>query len=115
MKQRIKLKKTGDGFQVDTLCSNGYTYTFYFRHQPAPNKYINEEGYASLHARVQYMHCQLKSKHHSVFMDNLYMSALITRRLIASNQGVKIHGATQKEDKGIPTCVVQFEVKDEKM
>jgi hypothetical protein len=60
-------KKTGDGFQVDTLCSNGYTFTFYFRHQPAPKKYI-DEGYAHLHARVRFMFDQLKSKHHSVFM-----------------------------------------------
>ena len=114
MKQRIKFKKTGDGFQVDTLCSNGYTYTFYFRHQPAPSKYLNA-GYAPLHARVQFMFDQLKSKHHSVFMDNLYMSALFARRVIASNQCVKIHGVTRKEGKGIPTCVRQFDVKDDKM
>ena len=57
---------------------------------------------------------QLKSKHHFVFMDNLYMSALFARRVIVSNQCVKIHGVTRKEGKGIPACVRQFEVKDEK-
>ena len=54
LKQRIKLKKTGVGFQVDTICSNGYTYSFYFRYQPPPKKYINE-GYAPLHAIVRFL------------------------------------------------------------
>ena len=30
-KQRITFKKVGDGFLVDALCADGYTYSFYFR------------------------------------------------------------------------------------
>ena len=47
-KSRITFKKTGDGFQADSLCSNGYTFTFYFRHQKAPQIYI-DKGLSPLH------------------------------------------------------------------
>ena len=60
-KSRIKYKKVGDGYQADSLCVNGYTYTFYFRHQPAPKKYL-DQGYSPLHAPVRFMIDQLKSK-----------------------------------------------------
>ena len=56
---------------------------------------------------------QLQSEYHSDFIDYLYMHVLFAIRVIASNQCVKIHGETWKEGKGIPTCVMQFEVKDE--
>ena len=39
-KLRITYKREGDGFQCDALRDGGYTYTFYFRHQPAPEKYL---------------------------------------------------------------------------
>ena len=58
---------------------------------------------------------QLKSKHHSVFMDNVYMSTLFVRRVIVSYQCVKIHVVTCKEGREVPACVRQFEVKDEKI
>ena len=58
---------------MNIICSNGYTYSFYFRYQPAPKKYV--EGYVPLHARVRFMIDQLKNKNRCVFMDNLYMSA----------------------------------------
>ena len=35
-KQRITFKKVGDGFLVYALCADGYTYSFYFRNQVAP-------------------------------------------------------------------------------
>ena len=35
-KQQVTFKKVGDGFLLDALCSDGYTYSFYFRNQPAP-------------------------------------------------------------------------------
>ena len=112
-KVRIKFKKTGDGFQADTLCSEGYTFTFYFRHQNAPKKYL-DEGYSPLHARVRFMFDQLKAENHSVFMDNLYMSASFARSVISCDKKVKIHGVTRREGKGIPQVVKQYEVQDKK-
>ena len=113
-KSRITFKKTGDGFQADSLCSNGYTFTFYFRHQKAPQIYI-DKGLSPLHSRIMFMFDQLKNKHHSVFMDNLYMSASFARAALLSKNKVKIHGVTRGDKKGIPDCVKQIELKNEKM
>ena len=33
-KLRISYKREGDGFQCNVLCSDGYTYAFYFRNKP---------------------------------------------------------------------------------
>ena len=110
-KSRIKYKKTGDGFQEDSICCNGYTYTFYFRHQQAPQKYVNE-GYSPLHARVRFMFDHLKHPNHCCFMDNLYMSASFARKVISCKKKVKIHGVTRKEGKGIPSIVKQLEIQN---
>ena len=80
IKSRIKYKKVGDGFQADSLCCEGYTSSFYFRHQYAPENYT-QKGISSLHSRVLFMFDQLKCKHHSCFMENLYMSAFFVIRV----------------------------------
>ena len=36
VKQRVTFKKMGDGFSVDCLSSDGYTYIWYFQNQVAP-------------------------------------------------------------------------------
>ena len=110
-KSRIKYKKTGDGFQADSICCKGYTYTFYFRHQQAPKKYV-DEGYSPLHARVRFMFDHLKSTNHSCFMDNLYMSASFARNVFSCEKKVRIHGVTRREGKGIPSIIKQLEVQD---
>ena len=48
-KMRITYKKEGDGFQCDCICDNGYTFTFYFRNQPAPKRWL-DQGLSPLHA-----------------------------------------------------------------
>ena len=48
---RINYKKEGDGFQCDALESNGYTYTFFLRNQPASQTYLDKD-LCLLHARV---------------------------------------------------------------
>ena len=37
---QMKYTKKKEGYQVDTLCYRGYTYTFYFFHQSPPTKFI---------------------------------------------------------------------------
>ena len=50
-KLRITYNKEGNGFQCNALCDDGYTFTFYFRHDPPPEKY-NAIGISPIHARV---------------------------------------------------------------
>lgn len=75
----INYKKAGDGFQCDALCSDGYTFTFYFRNQPPPGRFVSGENLSPLHARVMSLFAQLNSKHNICTMDNLYMSAKFIR------------------------------------
>ena len=37
-KSWVKYKKVGDSYQEDSLCVNGYMYSFYFCHQSAQKK-----------------------------------------------------------------------------
>ena len=113
-KSRIKFKRCGDGFQCDCLCSKGYTVCFYFRFQPPPKKYI-DTGLSPLHSRMMFLFDQLKEKHHCVFMDNLYMSALFAKIAINGKNKVKIHGVTRNDKKGLPKCIGQIELSNEKM
>ena len=53
-KLRIIYKNEGEGFQCDALCDNGYTFTFYFRHEPPPEKYT-KQVLLPLHAHVMYL------------------------------------------------------------
>ena len=114
LKSRIKYKKTGDGFQCDSICSNGYTATFFFRHQPAPKKFV-DKGFSPLHSRILFMFEQLKNKNHSVYMDNLYMSATFARNSIRLQNKVKIHGVTRTDNRGIPSCVMQTLIQNSKL
>ena len=75
---RINYKKEGDGFQCDAICSDGYTYTFYFQNQPAPKKYL-DRNMAPLHARLMALFDQLPNKYYKCGMDNLYVSAKVVR------------------------------------
>ena len=75
---RITFKKEGDGFQCDSLCTDGYTYTFYFRNQPAPKKYL-DDGLSPLHARCMIILDQVRKNNLKIGMDNLYISAKFVR------------------------------------
>ena len=77
-KLRITYKKEGDGFQCDALCQDGYTFTFYFRNQPAPKKYL-DQGLSPLHSRVMAMFDCLCDENHRCYLDNLYNSAKFCR------------------------------------
>ena len=75
---RINFKKEGDGFQCDSICSDGYTYSFYFFNQPSPKKWI-DKGLSPLHARCMALIEQLPGKNYKIYMDNLYISAKFAR------------------------------------
>ena len=58
---------------------------------------------------------QLKCKHHSCFMENLYMSALFYKQSLLSKNQVMIHGETKNHQKGIPSIIQQTEVQNENL
>jgi hypothetical protein len=108
-KLRISYKNEGDGFQCDALCDEGYTYSFYFRNDPAPKKYT-KMGLSPLHARVMALFDTMKDKNHRVAMDNLYMSAKFARAAYNHPNQVLIAGVTRKGMCGLPKAVIQEEV-----
>ena len=109
-KQRITYKKEGDGFLADALCSDGYTYAFHFRHQPASDTLMKTHNCSPLHARVLGLISQLPHKYYTLGMDNLYMSAKLCRLTYGSKQRVMIHGVTRPSLRGIPPAIKQDEV-----
>ena len=110
-KQRITYKKEGDGFLADCICSDGYTYAFWFRHQEASKQIIQTVGCSPLHARVLALISQLPDKYYTLGMDNLYNSAKFCRLAYSTKQKVMVHGVTRPTLRGIPSVVKQDEVK----
>ena len=112
-KLRITYKAEGDGFQCDALCSDGYTYCFYFRNVPAPSGYI-EKGHSPLHARVMWLFDQLQHKNHRCGMDNLYTSVNFFKAAYNHPNQVLCHGVARKSGRGVPSSVLQDEVQNKK-
>lgn len=112
-KLRITYKNEGDGFQCNTLCDNGYTFSFYFRHEPPPVKYT-ALGLSPLHARVMYLFDACEDEFHICGVDNLYMSAKFCKDAYNHNKKICLHGVTRKGGRGLPQSVVQEEVTNPK-
>ena len=110
-KQRITYKKEGDGFLADTICGDGYTYSFFFRHQQVTSKLLDGLKCSPLHARVIALCSQLPDRYYTLGMDNLYMSSKLARLCYSIDQKVMIHGVTRPSLRGIPPIVKQEEVK----
>ena len=107
-KQRISYKKVGDGFLVDALSADGYTFTWYFRNQRAPSEWT-EKGLSPLHSRVMSLLQQLpdKTKNYKCGMDNLFMSAKFAKICyLHTGRNVMIHGVC-RPSRGVPKCVYQ--------
>ena len=92
--QRVRLKNVGDGFLVDSLCSERYTHSWYFRNQFAPSKWI-DYGLLPMHVRVMSLFEQLPEKtgNYICGMDNLFNSPNFEKQeLNESGNGVMTHG-----------------------
>ena len=110
-KQRITYKAEGDGFLADCICSDGYTFSFYFRHQPDPPERQNRQGdYSPLHRRVLSMISDLPDKNYTLGMDNLFNSAKLARAAKKMPARVMTHGVVRVSGRGVPKCVIQNEV-----
>ena len=106
-KQQITYKAEGDGFLADCICTDGYTYSFYFCHQPPPTVFPDM---SPLHSRVLSLISQLPDKNYNLGMDNLYNSAKLARAAKAMEQRVNTHGVVRVSGRGVPKCVIQAEV-----
>ena len=67
-KQRVTYKKGGDGFLVDDLCAEGYTYLWQFINQLAPRKWIGY-GLSPLHGQVMSLFEQIREKQVIIFVE----------------------------------------------
>ena len=108
-KQRITYKRAGDGFLVDALCADGYCYSFYFRNQKAPDKWLKKE-LSPLHSRVMALFEQLpqNTSNYQCRMDNLFMSVKFAKfAKCAAPISVMIHGVTRPSGRGVPKCIEQ--------
>jgi ribosomal protein L37AE/L43A len=108
-KLRITYKKEGDGFQCDCICDDGYTFTFYFRNQPAEKKWL-DQGLSPLHARCMSLFDCFMDEYHQVRFDNLYMSAKFALAAFEHPKKVMVEGVTRSSQRGLPPQVVQADV-----
>ena len=112
-KLRINYKKEGDGFQCDCIADDGYTFTFYFRNQPAPKKYM-DMGYSPLHSRCFALFDCLMEEYHQIRFDNLYMSAKFCLGSYVHDKKVMVEGVSRTSQRGFPRECIQHEVKNPK-
>ena len=113
-KRRITYKKEGDGFQMDAICDRGYTYAYYMRNQPVPEKYV-EMGLSPLHSRCFALFDTLRDFYHEVNFDNLYTSAKFAYfAYVFHPKKVKTQGVIRTGGKGCPSQVLQREEVDRK-
>ena len=106
-KQRISYKKVGDGFLLDALSSDGYTFSWYFCNQLAPKTWI-DKGLSPLHSRVMSLLQQLpkNTANYRCGMDNLFISPKFAKVCMNdSGRRVMIHGVCRKS-RGIPKCII---------
>ena len=102
----ITYKKEGDGFQGNALCDDGYTFKFYFRHEPPPVEYTSS-GLSPLRARVMALFDDVTDEYHDCGVDNLYMSAKFCRDSYNHTKKIKLHGVTRKSGRGLPASIMQ--------
>ena len=71
------------------MCDDGFTYAFYFRNEPPPEKYPHLGG---LHARCMALFDLLDDECHEVGVGNLYTAAKFLREAWNHPKKVKVHG-----------------------
>ena len=100
----INYKAEGDGFQCDSVCADGYTYSLYFRNQPAP-KLLLDLVMSLLHSIVHSLWDQIPSKNYTCAIDNLYMSRKFCRSAWRSKQHLMKYGVARSDNLGVPRCI----------
>ena len=112
LKLRISYKREGDGFQCDAVCDGGYTFSFWFRHGPAPDvgpKY-KHLALAPLACRVVWLAERLPNRWTRLYMDNLYNSEKLFSALFIAES--LAHGVVRTYARGFPSDILQKEEKN---
>ena len=110
-KLQITYKKEGDGFQCEYLCNDGYTFTFYSRHEPPPVKYTHI-GLSPIRDQLMSIFDKVTYEYHECGVDNLYMSAKFCRYTYNHPKKIKLHGVTSKSGRGLPSTIIQKELQN---
>ena len=105
-KLRITYKKEVYGFHCDALCNDGYTFTFYFRHDPPPVNYMSI-GLFPLYVLQMALFDEVTDDYHDCNVDNLYMSAKFCRYAYTHLNKIKLHGVTRNSGRGLPSTIMQ--------
>ena len=101
-----KFKRLGDGLQCDCIADDGFTYDFYFRNEPVPQKWL-DKGFCPMHARLLHMFANFKDVGHLIKMDNLFVAVKLALEAYSLPTRVGIHGVIRKSNRGVPPCVLQ--------
>ena len=107
----ITYKAEGGGFQCNALCSNGFTYCFYFLNQPILKELLKNNT-LPLNVQVLRFFQNIHNKYHCYRMGNLYTSAKFIQVVFVHSKKVMCHGVCRKSGRGVPLCVLQEEIKN---
>ena len=109
-KARVTFKRAGDGFLIDAICEDGYTYSFYPRNVPPPKRWV-DKGYSPTHSRILFMLESLPDQYYTCGMDNLFISAKFLRGAYTDTKSkTMIHGVCRTSGRGLPECVLQVDL-----
>ena len=110
-KLHITYKNEGYGFQYDALCNYGYTFTFYFHHEPPLVKY-KSIGLSPPHALVMDLFDEVTDEYHECGVDNLHMSAKFCRDAYTHRKKINLHSVTHKSGRVLPSTIMQQELQN---
>jgi hypothetical protein len=113
MKLRISYKREGDGFQCDTVCDAGYTYSFYFRHGPPPNvgEHYKDLELSPTARCVVWLASRLPNRWTRIYMDNLFNSKKLYEAFLYRTEALA-HRVAHTNGQGIPPSIIQNEEKN---
>ena len=106
----LNLKKSGNGFQSDAICDDGYALCFYFYNKPAP--YTNlKQGSPPLNSHMFPLFDWLDHKGHKVVMDDILNSVKFASAWFLHPLTILVHAVIHKGVRGVPPVVKQEEAK----
>ena len=109
-KEKTKFKREGDGFIADYWHNNSFTYSFYFRNMPPPQKYLHLK-LSTLHSRVLGLFDTLLNKSCKCWVNNLYTLVNFLIHVLKHKAHVMIEEVCCSSYRGFPKVVKQEEVR----